>query len=98
MEKTNCQYCDWQPGQEHHNKCPEKARDPEVRKLAVEVWRIGYADAVFGMDKYWPEDSYHALGYSRGQKEIQNVKTLDLDQIKPVNFDDKVIDDLFAGL
>lgn len=97
MEKTICEFCSWQPGRKHDHRCPELVSDSEVQTILIKAWRIGYADAVFGMDQYRPEDSY-ALGYSRGQADIQKAEAIDLDQIKPPKFDGEAIDDLFAGL
>lgn len=96
MERTTCEFCNWKPDQNHEHGCPETKRDAEIRKVMVNAWRMGYADAIFGTDKYWPDECAQALGYSRGQEDLKKAVPIDLDQIRPVNSDKARLQRMFG--
>ena len=93
-----CQFCGWKPGQEHDNGCPKKVSDPEEQEIALRAWGLGYGDAIYGRMSRAGPGAFYERGARHGQGGLNNAWPIDMDQIKPLNFDDQVLDDLFAGL
>ena len=99
MANTICKYCSWKPGDRFHGPgCPETVSDLEEREIAVRAWRLGYVDAISQMTARAGLGEFYERGHSYGQEDVREAEAIDLDQIKPIDFDAKVIDDLFAGL